>query len=165
MKKLIYKSLFYACLAAILFAACEQPDNELKTYSDYVTPVAGQNRATYYWVATHLGHDGRTCNGCVMKNGVRMHVDCMGYGDKCRKVSKVVLEEQPSGLEATTVDTFDLTSENFFNMPARSLYYVDEDNNRVFLNIPEQLVYRDSTTLQFTFTGLSITEEPEFENE
>ena len=88
----------------------------------------------------------------------------MNYGDKCCKVSKVVLENLPSGLAATTVDTFDLTSEDFFSMPARSLNYTDEDNNRVYLNIPAQLVLRDTATLQFTFTGLYITEEPEFEN-
>ncbi|MBO7647422.1 MAG: hypothetical protein J6S56_04925 [Bacteroidales bacterium] len=165
MKKHLYQSFFYACLAVVFFAACERPDSELKTHTDYVTPVAGQDRSTFYWVITHLGHDGRNCSGCVTINGEKMHLDCMNYGDKCCKVSKVVLENLPSGLAATTVDTFDLTSEDFFNMPARSLNYTDGDNNRVYLNIPPQLVWRDTATLQFTFTGLSITESPLYTNE
>ncbi len=66
---------------------------------------------------------------------------------------------------ATTVDTLDLTSENFFAMPYRSLYfYTDENNDRIYLNIPEQLVFRDSVTRQFTFTGLSFTVGPMYSN-
>ena len=37
-------------------------------------------------------------------------------------------------------------------MPDRSLNYTDEKGNRIFLNIPGQMVYRDTTTMQFTFT-------------
>ena len=33
-----------------------------------------------------------------------------------------------------------------------------------YLNIPAQLVYRDSATLQFTFTGLSFTGRPLYGN-
>ena len=66
----------------------------------------------------------------------------------------------------TYLDTFGLTSEDFFLMPARSLYYYTEDNNNhVYLNIPEQMVYRDTATLQFTFTGLFLTNVPEYSND
>jgi len=40
------------------------------------------------------------------------------------------------------------------------LNYTDENNNRIFLNIPAQLVCRDTATKQFTFTGLSFTDRP-----
>ena len=56
---------------------------------------------------------------------------------------------------ATTLDSTALTDEDFFNMPDRSLFV--EYNNKtgeLWLNIPAQLVYRDSTTQQFTFTEL-----------
>jgi hypothetical protein len=49
-------------------------------------------------------------------------------------------------------------------MPDRSLEYTDEDNNRVYLNIPAQMVYRDTATKQFTFTGLFFSETPEYTN-
>jgi len=68
-------------------------------------------------------------------------------------------------ITATTTDTFGLTTEDFFNMPDRSLSYTDENNNRVYLNIPEQLVFRDTATQQFTFTGLFFTTVPEYTND
>jgi hypothetical protein len=34
----------------------------------------------------------------------------------------------------------------------------------MYLNIPEQLVFRDTATLQFTFTGLFFTDAPEYTN-
>ena len=62
-------------------------------------------------------------------------------------------------------DTFGLTSADFFLMPDRSLSYTDENNNRIFLNIPEQLLFRDSTTQQFTFTGLFFSDGPVYSND
>ena len=97
--------------------------------------------------------------------GKLIHRDCQGHGRECSKVARVTIDQIGSDITATTVDTFDLTSEDFFLMPDRSLYfYTDENNNRVFLNIPGQLVYRDRTTLQFTFTGLSFTVGPVYSN-
>ncbi len=65
-----------------------------------------------------------------------------------------------SVLSATTLDTFDLTNLDIFNMPARSLSLEIDEGVYSYLNIPSQLVYRDTTTLQFTFTGLSFTNKP-----
>jgi hypothetical protein len=69
-----------------------------------------------------------------------------------------------TAITATTTDTFDLTSEDFFLMPDRSLDYVDEKGSHIFLNIPEQVVYRDTATLQFTFTGLFFSEIAAYSN-
>jgi hypothetical protein len=49
-------------------------------------------------------------------------------------------------------------------MPDRSLNYTDENNNRIFLNIPEQTVYRDNVTQQFTFTGLFFSNTAAYTN-
>jgi hypothetical protein len=49
-------------------------------------------------------------------------------------------------------------------MPDRSLSYTDAGNNRIFLNIPEQMMYRDETTQQFTFTGLFFSETAAYSN-
>ena len=90
----------------------------------------------------------------------------MGPGSYCPKSVAVALNQVGSTITATTTDTFDLTFEDFFAMPARSLYYYTEDNNNVvYLNIPEQMVYRDTATLQFTFTGLFLTNVPEYNND
>ncbi len=156
-------------LAATLLGACEKQDSQ--TIMDEQTPnrvitIPGEGKsenATYFFL--NIGHDGKYCNGCVMYNGHMVHMNCMGQGTYCATAAAVQLQQIGTDLVATTVDTFGLTSEDFFNMPARSLNYVDEDNNRVFLNIPAQLVYRDNTTLQFSFTGLSITSGPLYEND
>ena len=92
--------------------------------------------------------------------GQLVHVNCIGTGDDCLRTAAVQLQQVGTEISATTTDTFDLTSDDFFLMPDRSLSYTDEKNNRIFLNIPEQMVYRDTTSLQFTFTGLSFTNRP-----
>ena len=88
----------------------------------------------------------------------------MGDGTYCSIVAAVNLQQTGMTFTATTTDTFDLTSEDFFLMPDRSLNYTDEKGNRIFLNIPAQLVYRDSTTRQFTFTGLFYSERAAYNN-
>ena len=127
-------------------------------------PSEGKSVSSFY-IFMNMGHDARGCSGCVMSHGNMVHVDCQGHGNKCSKSSRVALQEVEGGYTMTTLDTSGLTSEDFFNMPARSLNYTDGDNNRVYLNIPAQLVFRDTATLQFTFTGLSITEEQLYTNE
>ncbi len=98
--------------------------------------------------------------------GKPTHIECYGAGSKCYKaVSVNIVTNSNFETIAVTTDTFDLTSDDFFLMPDRSLDYVDENNNRIFLNIPEQLVYRDTTTLQFTFTGLFFSNTAAYNND
>ena len=94
-----------------------------------------------------------------------IHVPCHSHGTVCLKSSNMTLQSFNGEITATTTDTFGLTTEDFFNMPDRSLSYTDENNNRVYLNIPEQLVFRDTATQQFTFTGLFFTTVPEYTND
>lgn len=61
---------------------------------------------------------------------------------------------------ASTLDTFGLTNLDILNMPARSLSLEIDEGVYSYLNIPAQLVYRDTATQQFTFTGLSFTSKP-----
>ena len=79
-----------------------------------------------------------------------IHKDCVGYGHYCRALAQVILNTVGTDITATTTDTFGLTSEDFFLMPDRSLEYTDVNNNRIYLNIPEQFVLRDTVTQQFT---------------
>ena len=88
----------------------------------------------------------------------------MGEGHVCLNSAAVTIDQNGSAITATTTDTFDLTSEDFFLMPDRSLDYVDEKGSHIFLNIPEQMVYRDTATLQFTFTGLFFSETAAYSN-
>jgi hypothetical protein len=127
-----------------------------------VVPSDGKTSSTLFVVC--IGHDGKTCDGCVLDGGEYIHLDCMGFGNYCRLASAVQLQQVGTAATATTTDTFGLTSEDFFLMPDRSLNYTDEKGNRIFLNIPGQMVYRDTTTMQFTFTGLFFSETAAYSN-
>ena len=114
-----------------------------------VVPSDGKTSSTLFVVC--IGHDGKTCDGCVLDGGEYIHLDCMGFGNYCRLASAVQLQQVGTAVTATTTDTFGLTSE-------------DEKGNRIFLNIPGQMVYRDTTTMQFTFTGLFFSETAAYSN-
>lgn len=154
--------------AMLLLGACEKQtknDGISQTSPNRVVviPSDGKTASTTIFV-TSIGHDGKTCSGCILDGGDLIHVDCMGLGNYCRLVSAVQLQQIGTAVTAITTDTFGLTSEDFFLMPDRSLSYTDEKGNRIFLNIPGQMVYRDTTTLQFTFTGLFFSETAAYSN-
>lgn len=164
MKKVLTLTLF----AAILFGSCEKEgkgttSQEISRNRVIVLPSDGKaGNSTILLV--NLGHDGKTCKGCIWDGGRLIHENCMGDGNYCAKTAAVQLQQIGSEIFATTTDTFDLTSEDFFLMPDRSLSYTGEKGSSAFLNIPEQLVYRDTATLQFTFTGLFFSETAAYSN-
>lgn len=130
-----------------------------------VPVLSNKKTASEYVLVTNLGHDAKGCSGCILNRGKYIHVDCQGYGTACSTIATVSLNTIGSSLTATTMDTFGLTNLDFFAMPDRSLDYMDENNNKIYLNIPAQTVYRDSTTLQFTFTGLYFSTAPAYNND
>jgi len=154
MKKIFTLSLF----AVALLVACEKRDQADESYQHsnhrvVAIPSDGKTESTML-LFTEIGHDAKTCNGCVLVEGQLIHINCMGDGHYCAYATAVQLQQIGATITATTTDTFDLTSEDFFLMPNRSLGFKDDKGNPVFLNIPGQMVYRDTATLQFTFTGL-----------
>jgi len=148
-----------------LTTGCQKQESTKQHTDRVIANVTESKTAFPYWLVFFAGHDGSKCNGCTMIGGKLIHKDCQGYGRQCSKASRVIFDQNGSQITATTVDTFDLTSEDFFAMPDRSLYFEDDNKDPFYLNIPEQLVYRDSTTLQFTFTGLYITSSPAYSND
>ena len=122
-------------------------------------------------ITYRVGHDISACNGsCIIVNGVPSHEDCQGYGDACVITIRIwpIGGGQPKGETfSAVVDTvWSLTTEDFFNMPDRSLAVLDAPSeNARYLNIPAQLVFRDSVTQQFTFTGLFFSEDAVYTND
>lgn len=166
------KTYFFLIIATVMLiiqscAKVNDSRNDGHTFSNRVVPMATDSKSSDYLLVITIGHTAKDCGGrCVTINDIPYHFDCMGDGNVCNRSVAVCLEQTGTSVTATTTDTFDLTSENFFFMPDRSLYfYTDENNNRVYLNIPEQMVYRDAVTRQFTFTGLFITNTPEYNND
>ena len=142
----------------LLLGACEKDKNvgesHLSPNRVEVIPSDGKTVSTAILLC-QIGHDGKNCPGCVLYDGKMRHFDCMGDGHYCAFSAAVQLQQDGAFFTATTIDTFGLTNEDFFNMPSRSLFVeYDDKNNEVWLNIPAQLVYRDSLSHQFTFTGL-----------
>ena len=153
--------------ASLLVNSCAKKEDVIEHFDNHncLIPVATESKEATYLLSAFLGHRASDCGGsCVTIRGRGYHFDCMGYGNVCNQVATVILQLNGSDLTATTTDTLDLTSENFFLMPDRSLNFTDENNKRIFLNIPAQLVWRDSATRQLTFTGLFFSDTPSFDN-
>ncbi len=165
MKKVLTMTL----LAILLFGACEKEDTSKTRHEPsrnrVITLYSDGKPGNSIFLQMCIGHDGKNCSGCVMYNGQLVHANCMGEGNYCVSSASVQLQQAGYTINAVTTDTFDLTSEDFFLMPDRSLDYVDDKNNHYYLNIPAQMVYRDTATLQFTFTGLFFSNSPAYEND
>ena len=153
----------------LLLCACEKDKNigeiHLSPNRVEVIPSDGKTASTAILMC-QIGHDGKNCPGCVLSKGKMIHMDCMGDGHYCAFSAAVQLQQDGEFFTATTTDTFGLTDQDFFNMPSRSLFVeYDEKNNEVWLNIPAQLVYRDSVTLQFTLNGLYYSASAAYDND
>lgn len=153
--------LLFSSLLMLNFS-CQKRGHTMASTKDRLIPVESSTKeSNQYVMFCNVGHDGTNCKGCVMLDGQLLHVDCQGNGTVCRKSSSIALSYDASNnLTASTLDTFGLTNLDIFNMPARSLSLEIDEGVYSYLNIPSQLVYRDTTTLQFTFTGLSFTSKP-----
>lgn len=158
------KFLLGLALTVLFVSGCQKKDYHVN--GNRVVCVQDESKTSNHSVLWfYSGHDGKNCPGDVMLLGKPTHIECYGAGSKCYKaVSVNIVTNSNFETIAVTTDTFDLTSEDVFLMPDRSLDYVDENNNRIFLNIPEQLVYRDTTTQQFTFTGLFFSNTAAYNN-
>lgn len=152
-----------ACTA---FSCTKSNDKDNLVFSNMVIQdLTDVKESGLYSLRVNVGHNSSDCKGaCIQINGTPTHVDCQGFGHCCQLLTSVSLAQMGTAITATTTDTFDLTSEDFFLMPDRSLDYVDEKGSHIFLNIPEQVVYRDTATLQFTFTGLFFSEIAAYSN-
>ena len=163
------KAFALTLIATILLGSCEKVthkyvESELSTNSIVELPNDGRKTNSTFQLSMSLGHSGSNCTGCVMYDGQLIHIDCMGEGNQCATSAVVQLQQFGSAISITTTDTFNLTSGDFFLMPNRSLDYMDQSGLHTYLNIPAQLVYRDTTTLQFTFTGLFFSSKPAYGN-
>ena len=158
--------------ASILMAACNKIDTSvnLNPKPDYYATMNDSSKedGNPVEITFRVGHTIEQCNGCIYSNGVLGHADCQGWGDACVITIRLwPIGGQPKGETfSAVVDTvWSLTTEDFFNMPDRSLTVLDAPSeNKRFLNIPAQLIFRDTATQQFTFTGLSFTSRPLYTN-
>ena len=150
----------------IMSSSCteERNDQNFENPNRMIEISSDGNKGMQYLFSFQVGHLSSDCkNSCIMIGGVTMHKNCMGYGHVCNRTASVFFQQIGTSIVATTTDTFGLTSEDFFYMPARSLS-TPTIGPEHYLNIPAQVVYRDSAKLQFTFTGLFYSETPAYSN-
>lgn len=164
------KKIVFAYLSALLlfcFSQCAKPVEHATLVSQgCISPVFSNGKSMVYQMTMNVGHSGKNCPGCIkMKDNTYIHIDCQGRGNECTVSSNVVLSGNSYNLIAVTTDTFGLTDQSLFNMPDRSLLTEDEKGQPVYLNIPAQLVYRDSITLQFTLNGLYYSASAAYDND
>jgi len=150
----------------IMSSSCteERNDQNFENPNRMIEISSDGNKGMQYWFSFQVGHLSSDCkNSCIMIGGVTMHKNCMGYGHVCNRTASVFLQQIGTSIVAMTTDTFGLTSEDFFNMPARSLS-TPTIGPEHYLNIPAQVIYRDSAKQQFSFTGLAYSAKPWYNN-
>ena len=158
-------------MAVMGLLSCEKSQTLISNVGDEMNRAelisSGQKSGTSYNVSLLCGHPAAGCPGCVNLGGVTSHIDCQGGGNQCTTSATVSVQLVSANLyTATTQDSTDLTSEPYFNMPARSLYTgMDDSGLPRWLNIPAQFVLRDSTTRLFTFTGVFFSQQQVYKNQ
>lgn len=156
--------LFFA--VAVFHTSCDtEKDSSMAIETEHIAKLLsnGQKSGALYIVQTRCGHTYRECNGMCSLG----HLDCQGYGSTCAKSATLSVTPVSSTLyTGTTQDSTDLTDDPFFNMPDRSLFVGKDDSGTdIWLNIPAQLVYRDSVTRLFTFSGLYYSSRQVYKNQ
>ena len=159
------KKIFCYLLCSLLFWGCSKKGtNEIADFvgSNFVTQLSDAKGLSFIG-KMRVGHNGAGCNGCVTIGGVREHVDCKGYGDYCEVGISIGLTGGNGGYYSGIVLSPDeLTYDESFLMPDRSLYIIG--SNGEFLNIPEQMLYRDEETGTFIFYDIFFSDVQMFEN-
>ncbi len=164
----------YHLLFVLLFLLCACTKNEIEkvqNHENFAYPIHSDIKAVsgkIYAMGVKTGHSGSKCNGCFTAGGLQRHADCMGMGSECGKKASLslVANKVNDTYNATTLDRYELTSEDFFFMPDRSLFVeLIGGKEELWLNIPEQVVLLDSITKQFTFTGLFYSNYPAYKNQ
>jgi hypothetical protein len=126
-----------------------------------------------YSLFSKVGHTANSCNNnCIMIGGKRVHVNCQGAGNICdSRASISVYKANPENPEniyynAIGLNDYEPTDDTTFYMPDRS-YYIENDcieNGYIYLNIPSQILRRDSSSNQFIYFKITFTETALFEN-
>ncbi|MDL2238985.1 hypothetical protein LJC69_03780 [Bacteroidales bacterium OttesenSCG-928-K22] len=147
-----------------------QESFEQVKYENVAIPFNTNTKSYYgsYEWTVRVGHSATNCSGCIYIEGMLRHVDCTGEGSACSVEAKVYIsssQAKSNFYTAITENEYELTVEDIFLMPNRSLYVGMDGNKEIWLNVPEQLVTRDQISEQFEFEGLFFTDEPVFENE
>jgi len=145
----------------------EDDNNEQKqNVATWITSNEGQSKAMGLQISFLIGHTAAQCgNSCVKIFGQLGHIDCRGFGYICNHIASVRLVDDGGVLKLVFDDPDDLGDDLDFLFPDRTLQITNPQNNKDFwLNIPEQLLLRNSNNIPFEILDIWFSEEPELEN-
>jgi hypothetical protein len=163
------RRILFSILFSILCFACSKQENKETTENSMPNSaqiISGSSgaKAVVYGVTVRIGHSGTNCPGCVTSGGAHTHVDCQGPGNACQVKSamKISASGEVTYYYGIVLDPDELTDDDSFLMPDRSLYIIG--SNGEFLNIPEQVAYRDEETGTFIFHDIFFSDFQAFNN-
>lgn len=161
------KKIIFAIIMGLTITACNEKESQLQPPSEHTATLLASDskQSSNYFISTKCGHLAKDCNNsCITSGGFTFHVDCMGRGYICDPTASIAVTAMPNSsfYQAVTIGKGDFTGDDFFLMPDRSL---DIEGGSYFLNIPEQLIYRDSISGQFTLYDLFYTNYQYYDNE
>ncbi|NVN94257.1 MAG: hypothetical protein HXX18_03130 [Bacteroidetes bacterium] len=135
------------------------------------SPKATPGFSGNYVLNSRAGHSSSECGGsCIVFGGVKKHINCQGFGSSCGLKASVRIRnaeaDSSNNYVAVGLNDYEPTDEDVYLMPARSFYVEDKNtvNGYIWLNIPEQLLERDTLSKQFIYYKISFTQEALFEN-
>lgn len=116
----------------------------------------------------YAGHAKEDCDGSCSDER-SFHRDCQGSGRKCNLLGGLELEPMiPKSGEMQCINYIgrclypeDISDDEIFAMPARSLRL---ENVGRWINIPEQILERDSKPRCFVVKNITFTDVPVYEN-
>jgi len=159
------KNLFFFLCILLFFACSKKEATEMAAfYKSNSAQLLTDEKEMIFHIEIRVGHKSAGCNGCVTTGGNSYHVDCKGYGDYCVVNAKFsfVADGEDGYYYGIILNPDEFCDDDFFLMPNRSLYI--EGSNGRFLNIPEQMTYRDEETGTFIFYDIFFSDHQMFEN-
>jgi len=159
------KKVFYFLCILLFFACSKKEITEMAAFDkSNSAQLLSDEKEMIFYVEIRVGHNGDGCNGCVTTGGTNHHVDCKGYGTYCVVSANLSLaaEGEDGYYYGIVLNPDEFCDDDFFLMPNRSLYI--EESKGKFLNIPEQMVYRDEETGVFIFYDIFFSDSQIFEN-
>jgi hypothetical protein len=178
MKNLLISSFLAVLILACIFWACDK--KEVLSTLDSDTYDMKRNEATWVhlydnskgaFMELHIwvGHTAEQCgNSCIKIFGVPGHADCRSFGNICNYRMRVeVIEDLLNDeLSLLIIDDGGLGEFDVFPFPDRSFHITNPLNNMDFwLNVPEQLLAKDSATMEVMIYDVWFSEDQELENE
>ena len=181
MKKITFFHLFVLFAIVLIALSCNKSEvpipfdsfleneNNDDLRQNEATWATSSEENTKFWflkIKISIGHTPADCgNKCVKILGELGHIDCRGFGNVCNHIVNARVIQSDGNLKLVLENPEDLGMDLDFLLPDRTLFITNPLNNAdLWLNIPEQVLWRDNHGVPFEILDIWFSEEPELEN-